>query len=257
MTASDPATGIERLAAMIAAASRILVFTGAGVSTASGIPDYRGPQGVWNTQRPIEYADFMASVEARRRSWQQKLDGWDRFAAVQPNATHHAMVDLERAGKVEAVVTQNVDGLHAAAGTSEGRLIEIHGTGRLIACQSCGQRTDPEPHFEVFRTTGEPPLCHCGGVLKSATISFGQSLDPLDLSAARAAAERSDLVLALGSTLVVYPAADIPLHGAVTGADYAIVNRGRTDHDGHPLVGLRIEGDVTEVVPAAVARALA
>ncbi len=247
---------VERLASLLEPATRILVFTGAGVSTASGIPDYRGPQGVWNTDRPVEYGEFMRSADARRRSWQQKMEGWERFAAVRPNATHHAVVELERAGKVEAVVTQNVDGLHAAAGTSPSRLVEIHGTGRLVACQTCGERTEPQPHFAAFAATGESPTCHCGGILKSATISFGQSLDRADLARATAAAERSDLVVALGSTLVVYPAADIPLLAASRGAPYAIVNQGATEHDTHPLVSLRIEGDVTEIVPAAVRIAL-
>jgi NAD-dependent deacetylase len=232
------------------------VFTGAGVSTASGLPDYRGPQGVWNTDRPVEYGEFMRSVEARRRSWEQKMRGWDRFAAVEPNATHHAVVELEKAGKVEAVVTQNVDGLHAAAGTSPERLVEIHGTGRLVACRSCGERTDPKPHFAAFAASGEPPTCHCGGILKSATISFGQSLDRADLARATAAAEASDLVLALGSTLVVYPAAEIPLLAAAGGTPYVIVNRGPTEHDTHPLLSLRIDGDVTEIVPEAVRIAL-
>jgi len=250
------AATVERLGSLIAAARRILIFTGAGISTASGIPDYRGPQGVWNTRRPIDYADFMGSIEVRREAWRIKMDGWVEFATVQPNIAHHAVVELEGAGKIEAVVTQNIDGLHAAAGTSAERLIEIHGTGRLIACQSCGERTDPGPHFDRFRETGEPPTCHCGGILKSATISFGQNLDPDDLNKARLAASSSDLVMALGSSLVVYPAADIPLHGAAGGAPYVIVNRGPTDHDRHPLVSLRIDGDVTEVVPAAVRIAL-
>lgn len=254
VSGTDP--DIERLAALLAGRSRILVFTGAGVSTASGIPDYRGPEGVWNTRRPIDYGEFMTSADARRRSWEQKVEGWDRFATVRPNALHHAVVELEQAGRVEAVVTQNVDGLHAAAGTSPERLVEIHGTGRFVACQSCGERTAPEPHIAAFRATGEPPTCRCGGFLKSATVSFGQSLDHGDLARATVAAERADLALALGSTLGVYPAADIPLIAATGGAPYVIVNRGPTEHDGHPLVGVRIEGDVTEIVPAAVRLAL-
>jgi NAD-dependent deacetylase len=248
---------VQRLAELIETAQRILVFTGAGISTASGIPDYRGPEGVWNTRRPVFYQDFMRSAEARRTYWQQKLEDHAEFGSASPNATHEAVATLEEAGKIELVVTQNVDGLHAAAGTSLARLVEIHGTVRLVECQSCGERTDPAPHFATFVATGDAPACHCGGHLKSATISFGQSLRSVDLGRARAAAENADLALALGSSLVVYPAADIPLHAAETGARYAIVNRGETDHDRNPLVTLRIDGDVTDVVPAAVAKALA
>ena len=198
----------------------------------------------------------MRSSEARRTYWRQKWEDHTDFGSATPNAVHHAVVDLERAGRVEMVVTQNVDGLHAAAGTTANKLVEIHGTARLVECQQCGARSDPEPHFATFHETGECPLCECGGFLKSATISFGQNLRSLDLGRAYAAAENADLALALGSSLVVYPAADIPLRAAGTGADYAIVNRGETDHDGHPLVTLRIDGDVGEVVPAAVERAL-
>jgi NAD-dependent deacetylase len=251
----DPEVGT--LAELIAEAHRILAFTGAGISTPSGIPDYRGPQGVWNTRRPVYYSEFMRSAEARRRYWRQKLEDHARLVSARPNAAHRALVDLETAGKLEMVATQNVDGLHTAAGTSAGRLVEIHGTARLVECQTCGERTDPEPHFEVFRAGGEAPLCHCGGYLKSATISFGQSLRSVDIGRAHAAAESCDLVLALGSSLVVYPAADIPLIAARRGARYAIVNRGETDHDHHPSVSLRIEGDVSVVLPEAVRLALA
>lgn len=247
---------IEALAALLNRSERILVFTGAGISTASGIPDYRGPEGVWKTRRPVYYQDFMSSSEARRLYWRQKWEDHHEFGAATPNAAHEAVVALEKAGKVEMVVTQNVDGLHAAAGTSDARLVEIHGTARLVECQQCGTRSDPEPHFATFHETGECPACDCGGYLKSATISFGQNLRSVDLGRAYAAAENADLALALGSSLVVYPAADIPLRAASTGAGYAIVNRGETDHDGNRLVSLRIEGDVTKVVPEAVAGAL-
>ncbi|HSF87503.1 MAG TPA: Sir2 family NAD-dependent protein deacetylase [Acidimicrobiia bacterium] len=248
---------VERLAELIAAASRILVFTGAGMSTASGIPDYRGPQGVWNTRRPVFYQDFMTSQEARNTYWRQKWTDAREFGAANPNAAHAAIVELERAGKLEMVVTQNVDGLHAAAGTSAEKLVEIHGTARLVECQSCLQRSDPGPHFAAFHETGEAPQCSCGGYLKSATISFGQSLRSVDLGRAHTAAENADLAMSLGSSLVVYPAADIPLHAAATGAPYVIVNQGETDHDRNPLVTLRLDGDVTTIIPEATSLALA
>jgi len=248
--------GIEPLAELIRAADHILMFTGAGISTASGIPDFRGPEGVWKTKTPVFYQAFMTDHEARVEYWQQKAEGTAVLDAATPNAVHRAIVELERSGKVELVVTQNVDGLHHEAGTAPEHLVEIHGTTREIECQTCRERSAPEPHLESFAETGEPPLCHCGGFLKPATISFGQQLNAGDVARAFETAKRADLVIALGSTLGVTPAADIPLEAAASGAGYAIVNRGATEHDGLPLVTLRIEGDVGAVFPPAVQLAL-
>ncbi|HEX9652974.1 MAG TPA: Sir2 family NAD-dependent protein deacetylase [bacterium] len=229
-----------------------MIFSGAGISTGSGIPDYRGPQGVW-TRQPVYYQDFMRSETARLEYWDQKLEGWDAFRHAQPNAVHHAAVDLEKAGKLQMVVTQNIDGLHARAGTSPEKLVELHGTNLWVECQSCHERTEPGPHFENFKKTGKAPLCHCGGYLKPATISFGQSLREEDLRRAAQAAEEADLVVALGSTLSVYPAASIPLMAAQRGVPFVIINRGPTDQDSHPAVSLRLEGDVVEIFAPAVA----
>ena len=251
----DP-RAIPALARFVADAERILVFTGAGISTQSGIPDYRGPQGVWNTRRPVFYDEFMSSDAARREYWGQKLADREAFGRAEPNEVHRAIVRLERAGKLELLVTQNIDGLHRAAGSDPRRLVEIHGTAALVECQVCGQRTDPQPHFDAFAATGEPPICPCGGFLKPATISFGQALRQGDLLRAFTAAERVDLVLSLGSTLAVTPAADVPLAAAKAGAAYVIVNQGATEHDRLALVSLRIEGDVGDIVPVAVARAV-
>ena len=247
---------IDLLAGLIAEHSRILVFTGAGISTASGIPDYRGPQGVWTTRQPVYYQDFMASPAARNKYWQQKSEDRGDFGSAAPNPVHEAIAALEAAGRVEMVVTQNIDGLHRAAGTSTEKLIEIHGTNTLIECQTCRERTEPGPHFERFDATGEAPTCHCGGFLKPATISFGQNLRSDDLQSAFAAAELSDLVIALGSTLSVTPAADIPLQGAMTGSPYVVINRGDTGHDRLGIISLRLGADVGEVFPPAVAGAL-
>lgn len=235
----------------------MMIFTGAGISTGSGIPDFRGPQGVWKKRQPVYFQDFMSSEAARIEHWDFKLEGWDGYRDAQPNAVHRAIVALENAGKVLAVVTQNIDGLHARAGTSAERLIELHGTNLLVECVSCKSRSDPGPHFEFFRANRRPPLCDCGGFLKPATISFGQSLDPRVLEQAEKAAIQADLVVALGSTLSVYPAASFPLLVAQRGAPYVIINRGATDHDHEPAVSLRIEGDVAEIFPAAVEAALA
>jgi NAD-dependent deacetylase len=251
-----PASAEARLAEYLRASRKALIFTGAGVSTASGIPDFRGPQGVWTRRKPVYFQDFMTSEAARIEHWDYKLEGWDGFRAAQPNAVHHAVVRLEKAGKVLSVVTQNIDGLHALAGTSPERLLELHGTNLLVECQSCKGRGEPEPHFEFFRIKRKPPLCECGGFLKPATISFGQSLDPQVLEQAAARAMETDLVVALGSTLSVYPAAGFPLMAAERGVPYVIINRGVTEHDHEPCVSLRIEGEVSEIFPAAVEAAL-
>jgi NAD-dependent deacetylase len=239
------------------AARRILVFTGAGVSTASGIPDYRGPNGVWKRRQPVDYGAFMSSEAARVEYWDLKLEAWAIYQRAEPNPVHHAIVALERAGRVAAVVTQNVDGLHRRAGTSPKLLVEMHGTDLLVECQRCSGLSDPAPHFDAFRETRRPPMCGCGGILKPATISFGQPLRAATLERAASAARRADLVLALGSTLSVYPAASVPLAAAECGAAYVIVNQGPTDHDALEHVSLRLEGDVTTIVPDAVAEALA
>jgi NAD-dependent deacetylase len=244
------------LADHIRASSRALIFTGAGISTGSGIPDFRGPNGVWKRRQPVYFHDFMTSEAARIEHWDYKLEGHDAFRDAKPNAVHHAIVRLERAGKLRAIVTQNIDGLHGLAGTSAEKLVELHGSNLLVECQTCGWRGDPEAHFESFRTTRKPPLCDCGGFLKPATISFGQSLNARDLERAQAAALEADLVIALGSTLSVYPAASFPLVAAQRGAPYVIINQGPTEHDGADCVTLRIEGEVGEIFPTAVDEAL-
>jgi len=248
---------LEKLVGYLKSSKSILLFTGAGISTGSGIPDFRGPEGVWKRRQPVYYHDFMRSEAARIEHWDYKLEGWAAFRDARPNATHDAVVRLERAGKVQAVVTQNIDGLHSRAGTSPGKLIELHGTNSLVECQTCGKKSDPEPHFEFYRRTKQPPLCECGGYLKPATISFGQNLRNEDLERAERAAKAADIVVALGSTLSVYPAANIPLLAASRSVPYVVINRGPTDHDDLPEVTLRIEGDVNAFFPVAVEATLA
>jgi NAD-dependent deacetylase len=249
---SDP----NPLADLLRPARKILIFTGAGISTASGIPDFRGPQGVWKQRRPIYYREFMASEEARVAYWDYKLEAWEKYVQAHPNCVHEAVVELERAGKLELVVTQNIDGLHQRAGTTGARLVELHGTNALVECQSCGERGDPAPHFLYFKSERRAPRCSCGGFLKPATISFGQGLRREDLERAFAAAMDADLAVSLGSTLAVEPAASVPLAAAERGVPYAVVNRGETAHDGHPALSVRLEGDVGELFPAAVREAL-
>jgi NAD-dependent deacetylase len=244
------------LADYLRASTKAMIFTGAGISTGSGIPDFRGPQGVWTRRQPVYFQDFMTSEAARIEHWDYKLEGRDAFRDAQPNSIHHAIVRLEKAGKLRSVVTQNIDGLHSLAGTSAERLVELHGTNALVECQSCHWRCDPEPHFEYFRVNRRPPLCQCGGFLKPATISFGQSLDPKELARANQAAMEADLVVSLGSTLSVYPAASFPLIAAKRGTPYIVINRGATDHDHEQCVTLRLEGEVGELFPGAVDSAL-
>jgi len=238
------------------ASNKTLIFTGAGVSTGSGIPDFRGPQGVWTRRQPVYFQDFMTSEAARIEHWDYKLEGRAAFRDARPNAVHHAIVRLEEAGKLHSVITQNIDGLHRLAGTSAERLIELHGTNAMVECQSCHWRGHPEPAFEFFQLNRRPPLCECGGFLKPATISFGQSLDPMELERAGQAAMEVDLVVALGSTLSVYPAASFPLIAAKQGAPYIIINRGATDHDREQRVTLRLDDAVDEIFPRAVDAAL-
>lgn len=239
------------------ASRKALIFTGAGISTASGIPDFRGPQGVWKRRQPVYYDEFMSSEAARLEHWDYKLEGWESFRDARPNTVHDAIVKLERAEMMHTVITQNIDGLHALAGTSPERLVEIHGTNTQIECQSCGWRDVPQAHFEFFRKLRTPPLCRCGGFLKPATISFGQNLNPRELQRAQAAALSADLVISLGSTLSVHPAASFPLAAARRGVPYVIINQGETDQDGESCVTLRLEGQVTGIFPQAVDAALA
>jgi NAD-dependent deacetylase len=247
---------VKKLADYLRGAERIFVFTGAGISTESGIPDFRGPGGVWTRRQPVYYEEFMRSEAARIEHWDYKLEGWQDFRSAKPNEVHWATVRLEEAGKIEMVVTQNIDGLHSLAGTSAERLVELHRTNSLVECQRCKRRSDPEPHFDFFRRHRATPLCPCGGFLKPATISFGQSLEPSELKRAERAAEEADLVVALGSTLSVYPAAAFPLIAARRGVPYIIINRGETGHDDDPAVTLRLEGGVSELFPPAVEQAL-
>lgn len=241
----------------IRAANKILIFTGAGISTGSGIPDFRGPHGVWTRRRPVYFDEFMSSEAARIEHWDYKLEGWPAFRAAQPNTVHDAIVSLERAGKLLCVITQNIDGLHSLAGTPAERLVELHGTNAQVECQDCHWRGDPDPHFDYFRRTRLPPLCQCGGFLKPATISFGQSLDPREVERAASAAMKTDLVVALGSTLSVYPAASFPLMAAERGVPYVVINRGATEHDSFAGVTLRLEAEVGAIFPPAVQMSLA
>ena len=246
----------HELAALIFEAKAILVVTGAGISTETGIPDFRGPEGVWKTERPVEFQDFVTSETSRIEYWDQKVRAAVSIDAARPGKVHRACVELERAGKVEAIVTQNIDGLHSIAGSSPDSVVEVHGTAREAGCLDCGERIPAASTLAEFSATRIPPRCHCGGLLKPATISFGQALDPMTMYNAQRAAESCDLVIAMGTTLSVYPAAEISLHAARRGIPYVIINRGTTDHDRSPHVTLRIDADVGSTFATAVSAAL-
>lgn len=233
---------LDELVSLMRRSRRALVFSGAGISTGSGIPDFRGPQGIWTRRQPVYYDEFLASEDKRLEYWDYKLEGYEQFRDAVPNAAHGAVAELHRRERLSAVVTQNIDGLHQDAGCDPAGVIEIHGTNRFTACAAMAQ----------FREHRRTPVCGgCGGFLKLATISFGQALDQAVLARAVQAAEQADLVLALGSTLSVHPAASIPLISVRNGAPYAVINRGETDHDG--IATLKIDADVVDVLPRAVA----
>ncbi|HZT63357.1 MAG TPA: Sir2 family NAD-dependent protein deacetylase, partial [Burkholderiales bacterium] len=203
---------IERVREWVEQAKRIVVLTGAGISTESGIPDFRGPQGVWTrdpqAEKLSDIRHYVADPEIRRKSWQARLDhpAW----SARPNAGHAAIVELERRGKLHALITQNIDGLHQRAGNSAELVIEVHGTVHAVVCLSCGWKGPMQETLErVRRGESDPPCARCGGILKSDTISFGQALVPEVIDRAMRAARESDLLLAVGSTLQVYPVAGV------------------------------------------------
>jgi NAD-dependent deacetylase len=226
----DATSTIDRVAGWLAQAQRAVVFTGAGMSTESGIPDFRSPGGVWSRSSPVYYNDFLASAEARFEYWRQKAEAAADFVQAEPNSGHHAIARWERDGRISGVITQNIDGLHQAAGSR--RVLELHGTVRWIACVDCGERYEPLPLIESFRRQQAVPPCPaCSGRLKSATVSFGQSLPADVLEESVALAQRSDLFLALGSSLVVHPAAGLPMLARRAGAKLVIINRDPTELD--------------------------
>ena len=243
----------ERLASLIAEARRAVVFTGAGMSTESGIPDFRSPGGVWSRMRPIYFDEFVTSEEMRREAWNRVFSGVAGWVGAKPNAGHRAVARLVARGKVSAVITQNVDNLHQDSGVPAERIVELHGNATYATCLSCALRHELEVLKQSFLGRGEIPSCReCGGLVKTATISFGQAM-PQD---AMARAEREtlacDLFIVLGSSLVVYPAAGFPLLAKEKGAKLAIVNREPTEQDNFADVVLHEEiGAVLKaVVPA-------
>jgi len=231
----------------------ITVLTGAGISTDSGIPDFRGPNGVWTKDPAAERASTLSAYlnepQVRRASWQARLHSPAR--AAEPNAGHHALVELERRGALHTLVTQNTDGLHLAAGTHPDRLVEIHGNGRRVVCWDCGEKAPMEKALERVRAGEDDPACRsCGGILKSDAILFEQSLVPEDLARAERAAAECELLLAVGTTLAVFPAAGMVPIAKRQGARVVIVNGEPTEMDG--LADAVLRGPIGEILPGLV-----
>jgi NAD-dependent deacetylase len=247
----DAATEIARA---LRAASRVVVLTGAGISTESGIPDFRGPKGLWTknpkAERMSSLQHYLADPDLRVESWRARLNhpAWH----AEPNSGHIALAELERKGKLHTLVTQNIDGLHQKAGTAPEILVEIHGTMREVMCMSCGERAPMERALDRVRQGEDDPPCRtCGGILKSATISFGQSLVAEDLDRAQRAAADCDVMLAIGTSLGVYPVAYLPQIAIESGAKLAIVNAEPTPFDS--VARWVIRKPIGEILPGMVA----
>jgi NAD-dependent deacetylase len=244
------AIGIERVCGWVEEANRIVALTGAGISTESGIPDFRGPSGVWTKDPQAEKLSdiryYVADPEIRRKSWQSRLDhpAW----GARPNAGHAAIAELERRGKLHALITQNIDGLHQKAGNSLERVIEVHGTVHSVVCLSCGWKGPMQGTLERVRGgEPDPPCALCGGILKSDTISFGQALMPEVIGRAMSAAAEADLLISIGTSLQVYPIAGAVPAAKRAGARVVIVNAQPTPFDG--IADAVLRSDIGEILP--------
>lgn len=243
---------LESARRWLAGSARVVGFTGAGVSTESGIPDFRSPNGYWSRNRIIQYQEFVSSREERIEYWRQKIETWPEMKRAQPNAGHSAFVELYRQGKLQAMITQNIDGLHQKAGLPSQIVYEIHGTTLEASCLSCGDRISSDEACERVKSGELAPECRkCGGLLKPATISFGQPMPADVLAQAELEARSCDLFLAAGSSLVVHPAAMLPVIAKRAGARLLIVNREPTPLD--EIADLRLSGEIGAVLPALVA----
>jgi len=253
MKEADAERALATVRGWIAAATRLVALTGAGISTESGIPDFRGPQGVWTrnpeAEKQATLQHYMADPDVRKRAWRSRLESpaW----RAEPNAGHRALVELEQRGILDTLITQNVDGLHQRAGSSADRVIEIHGTMREVNCMACGERAPMERALARVRAGEDDPPCRsCGGILKSATISFGQGLVARDLARAQDAARRCDLMLAVGSTLSVFPVAGVVPVAKEAGARVVIINAEPTAMD--DLADAVLRGPIGVLLPRLV-----
>jgi NAD-dependent deacetylase len=246
MIATDIRSGVERLGDMIAAATMIVPFTGAGISTEAGIPDFRSPGGLWTRNRPIPYDEFVASQDARDEAWRRRFAMEATFAAAKPGRGHRALASLYRAGKVPAIITQNIDNLHQASGFAPDHVVELHGNTTFARCIGCGHRYELGWVRQRFDTGGAPDCTECGEPVKTATISFGQAMPEDAMQRATELAQHCDLFLAIGSSLVVWPAAGFPMMARNCGARLVIINNEPTDQD--DVADLVIRFDIGETL---------
>jgi NAD-dependent deacetylase len=238
---------IETVAQWLASSRNAAVLTGAGISTESGIPDFRSPGGVWSKYRTVFFDEFLVSADARHEYWRQKSELFSQFGSAQPNVGHRVLADWEAAGRIRGIITQNIDGLHQLAGSK--CVLELHGTARQAGCLDCHERFDIEPLVMRFLQTDAVPDCPtCGGRIKHATISFGQMLPPDVLMEATRWSQGADLMVAIGSSLLVTPAAELPRVAKERGARLVIINRDETPLDGYADAILR--GPIGEVLTA-------
>ena len=234
---------VRALAGLLQAARRAVVFTGAGISTESGIPDFRSPGGIWTKMMPVQFQDYIADPEARRVSWQRRFEMEETWNRGAPNDGHRAVAELVARGHVAHVITQNIDNLHQASGVPDEQVIELHGNTRYAKCLDCGARVEIADIRAHFESHGDAPDCRfCGGIVKTATISFGQAMPEAEMARAEAASLAADLFLVLGSSLSVYPAAGFPLLAKRSGARLVILNREETEQD--PYADLVIHGEI-------------
>jgi|SRR6185312_1438495 NAD-dependent deacetylase len=252
MIATDLETGIDRLRALIDDARAVLPFTGAGISTECGIPDFRSPGGFWTRNKPIPFDEFLASRDLRSESWRRRFAMQDSFGGARPGRGHRALASLYKAGKTPAVVTQNIDNLHQVSGFAAGDVVELHGNTSYATCLDCGIRYELETVRARFDVNGgHAPDCDCGGFIKTATVSFGQAMPGEAMRRAEELTRSCDLFLAIGSSLVVWPAAGFPLMAKRNGAALAIVNREPTEFD--DMADLVVRQDIGNVLAPFIA----
>jgi NAD-dependent deacetylase len=247
MIAPDVETGIARLRALIDAAQVIVPFTGAGISTECGIPDFRSPGGIWTKNRPIPFDEFLSSQEMRNEAWRRRFAMEEHFSKARPGRGHLALASLYRVGKAPGVVTQNIDNLHQSSGIAPDDVVDLHGNNTYALCLSCAKRYELPWVKERFTASGQAPDCaDCGGHIKSATVSFGQSMPEAAMQRAEQMTMACDLFLAIGSSLVVWPAAGFPLMAKRNGARLVILNREATEFDG--IADLVVRDDIGTVL---------
>lgn len=247
MFASDRDTSAAELRRLIDGAQRVVPFTGAGISTESGIPDFRSPGGLWTKYQPIAFEDFMASQEMRDESWRRRFAMEDKFGGARPGRGHRALASLYGAGKIPGLITQNIDNLHQSSGISPEHVVELHGNTTYATCLACNERYELTWVRQKFEASGQrAPDCACGGFIKTATVSFGQAMPADAMDRADKLARACDLFLAIGSSLVVWPAAGFPMIAKRSGATLVIINREPTEFD--DVADLVVRGDIGDAL---------